>query len=94
MAATAPIPEEVARCHTRAGDYGRYVISSGPYMIQGSDRLKIDSCAAQRPISGFDPSRRLNLVRNPSFDQSTDTLRGNYVDGIRIEVDTNLGDMP
>jgi peptide/nickel transport system substrate-binding protein len=92
MAATAPIPEEVARCHTKAGDYGRYVISSGPYMIQGSDQLKIDSCA-QRPISGFDPSRRLNLVRNPSFDQSTDTLRGNYVDGIRIEVDTNLGDI-
>jgi peptide/nickel transport system substrate-binding protein len=39
MPATAPIPQEVAKCFKKAGDYGRYVISSGPYMIQGSDKL-------------------------------------------------------
>jgi peptide/nickel transport system substrate-binding protein len=93
LAATAPIPQEVAKCHTKAGDYGRYLISSGPYMIQGSDQLKIDSCAAQKPISGFDPSKKLYLVRNPSYDQSTDTLRKNYVDGIKIDINTNLDDI-
>ncbi len=35
MPATAPIPEEVAKCHTQAAEYGRYVISTGPYMIDG-----------------------------------------------------------
>jgi peptide/nickel transport system substrate-binding protein len=93
MAATAPIPEEVAKCHTKSGDYGRYVISSGPYMIQGSDQLKFDSCAAQKPISGFDPSKKLYLVRNPSYDQASDTLRKNYVDGIKIDINTNLDDI-
>jgi peptide/nickel transport system substrate-binding protein len=93
LAATAPIPEEVAKCSTKAGDYGRYVISSGPYMIQGSDQLKIDSCDAQKPISGFDPSKKLYLVRNPNYDQASDTLRKNYVDGIKIDIDTNLDDI-
>jgi peptide/nickel transport system substrate-binding protein len=93
MAATAPIPEEVAKCHTKAGDYGRYVISSGPYMIQGSDQLDISSCDAQKPISGFDPSKKLYLVRNPNYDQSTDTNRQNYVDGIQIDINTNLDDI-
>jgi peptide/nickel transport system substrate-binding protein len=93
MDATAPIPEEVAKCHTKAGDYGRYVIASGPYMIQGSDQLKFDSCSAQKPIPGFDPSKKLYLVRNPSYDQSTDTLRKNYVDGIKIDINTNLDDI-
>ncbi|HEV3505780.1 MAG TPA: ABC transporter substrate-binding protein, partial [Actinomycetes bacterium] len=37
MPATAPIPQEVAKCFTNAGDYVRYVMSSGPYMIQGSE---------------------------------------------------------
>src|SRR6266516_3653477 len=37
MPATAPIPQEVAKCFTKAGDYGRYVISSGPYMLKGSE---------------------------------------------------------
>jgi peptide/nickel transport system substrate-binding protein len=93
LAATAPIPQEVAKCYLKAGDYGRFVISSGPYMIQGSDQLKIDSCGAQKPISGFDPSKKLYLVRNPNYDQSTDTLRKNYVDGIKLDIDTNLDDI-
>jgi peptide/nickel transport system substrate-binding protein len=43
MPATSPIPEEVAKCFTKAGDYGRYEISSGPYLIQGSDKLDISA---------------------------------------------------
>ena len=91
--ATAPIPEEVAKCFTKAGDYGRYVISSGPYMIQGSDKLDISSCKAMKPISGFDASKNLTLVRNPNYDQATDNTRSNYVDGITVTVDTNVDDI-
>jgi peptide/nickel transport system substrate-binding protein len=93
MPAAGPIPEEVAKCSTKAGDYGRFLVSSGPYMIQGSDQLKFDSCKAQKPISGFDQSKKLYLVRNPAYDQSTDTLRKNYVDGIKIDINTNQDDI-
>jgi peptide/nickel transport system substrate-binding protein len=93
MPATAPIPQEVAKCFTKAGDYGRYVISSGPYMIQGSDQLDISSCDAMKPISGFDPTKRLALARNPNYDQATDNLRSNYVDGIDLAINTNVDDI-
>ncbi len=92
MPAAAPIPEEVGKCFTKAGDYGRYVISSGPYMIQGSDQLDISSCKTMKPISGFDPSKQITLARNPNYDQATDNLRSNYVDGIDITVNTNIDD--
>jgi peptide/nickel transport system substrate-binding protein len=93
MPATAPIPQEVAKCFTKAGDYGRYVISSGPYMLKGSDQLNSSSCSAMKPISGFDPTKKLNLVRNPNYDQSNDDLRTNNVDGVQVTIDTNLNDI-
>jgi peptide/nickel transport system substrate-binding protein len=93
MPATAAIPEEVAKCFKKAGDYGRYVISSGPYMIQGSDKLDASSCSTMKPISGFDPSKQITLVRNPNYDQATDTTRSNYVDGITVTIDTNVDDI-
>jgi peptide/nickel transport system substrate-binding protein len=93
MPATGAIPEEVAECHTKAGDYGRFLISSGPYMIQGSDQMDVSSCDAQKPISGFDPTKKLYMVRNPNYDQATDNSRTNYVDGIKIDVNTNLDDI-
>ena len=34
-----------------------------------------------KPISGFDPTRDLSLVRNPDYDQATDDTRENNVDG-------------
>jgi peptide/nickel transport system substrate-binding protein len=92
MPATAPIPEEVARCHTQAAEYGRYVVTTGPYMIEGADKLDISSCASQKPISGFNPSRGLTLVRNPSYDPATDNTeyRQSNPDRIEITVNTNL----
>ena len=88
MPAAAPIPEEVAKCFKKAGDYGRYVMSNGSYMIQGADKLDISSCDAMKPISGFDPSKSLTLVRNPNYDQATDDTRANYVDGITVDRST------
>ena len=93
MAATSPVPQEVGKCFTKAGDYGRYVISSGPYMFKGSDQLDISSCQAMKPISGFDPSKQIILVRNPNYDQGTDNLRTNNVNGVQITVDTNVNDI-
>jgi peptide/nickel transport system substrate-binding protein len=62
-------------------------------MIQGSDQLDTSSCAAQKPISGFDPTKKLYLTRNPDYDQATDDLRSNYVDGIKVDIDTNQDDI-
>jgi peptide/nickel transport system substrate-binding protein len=94
MAATAPIPQEVAKCfNNKIGGYGRFVISSGPYMLQGADKLDPSSCGAMKPISGYDPTKKLVMVRNPSYDQASDDLRSNYVDGIDIRVNTNVDDI-
>ena len=93
MPATGPIPEEVGKCFTKAGDYGRYVISSGPYMIEGSENLDISSCDTMRPISGFNPTRRVSLVRNPNYDQDTDDYRENNIDGFEYTINTNLNDI-
>jgi peptide/nickel transport system substrate-binding protein len=92
MPATAPIPREVGKCYTQAAEYGRYVIASGPYMIDGSDKLDISSCGSQKPISGFNPNTGLNLVRNPNYDPATDDveIRQSNPDRFEISVNTNL----
>ena len=72
LPAAAPIPAEVAKCHTQAGEYGRFVISTGPYMYEGADKLDISSCASQKPISGYAPGRSWTMVRNPNYDPATD----------------------
>jgi len=93
MAAAAPVPQEVAKCFTKAGDYGRYIISSGPYMLKGSEALNTSSCSTMKAISGFDPSKQITMVRNPNYVQSTDNLRTNNVDGIQVTIDTNINDI-
>ena len=93
MPASAPIPREVAKCFTEPGEYGRYVISSGPYMIEGSDQLDISSCKAMKPIAGFKPDKSLSFVRNPDYDQATDDIRDNFPDKFTFTVSTNTEDM-
>ena len=66
MAAAGPIPEEVADCFTKAGDYGRYVISSGPYMIQGSDALDISSCDTMKALPGTTPRSSSSSCATPT----------------------------
>jgi len=75
MPAAGPIPQEVAGCFTQPNEYGRYLISSGPYMFAGSDKLNASSCdtiKASGGISGFDGTTKMDLVRNPSYSASTD----------------------
>ncbi|HEX2050754.1 MAG TPA: ABC transporter substrate-binding protein [Actinomycetota bacterium] len=95
MAATGPLPREVGECFEKSGEYGRYVISSGPYMIEGSDELDISGCKAMKPISGYNPTKHLMLVRNPNYDPATDDpeARSNYVDRFEFVINSNQNDI-
>ncbi len=90
--AAAPIPKEVAGCFLQPGGYGRDLISSGPYMIQGSAAVNISSCSTITPMSGFDPTSHLNLVRNPNYTTDIDGTP-NYLNGVEVSIDTNVSDI-
>jgi peptide/nickel transport system substrate-binding protein len=96
MPAAFPMPQEVAKCFDgKPGQYGRYVIASGPYMIEGSDKLNISSCKTLKPISGYDGKTKLNFVRNPNYNAKTDSpkARENNPDRFEFTVDSNLDDI-
>jgi peptide/nickel transport system substrate-binding protein len=93
MPAAGPIPPEIGKCFLKAGEYGRFVISSGPYMIEGSDALDASSCDTMKQLSGFNPDNKLILVRNPAYDQATDETRENNIDGLEMILNTNAQDI-
>jgi peptide/nickel transport system substrate-binding protein len=73
------------------GDFGRFLVGTGPYMVEGSDQIDFGLPAdRQVPAVGFSPGRSLTLVRNPSWDPATDSLRPAYVDRIEITIEGNL----
>lgn len=91
--AAAPIPPEVAGCFDEAGEYGRFVMSNGPYMLLGSDEMDVSSCDTLERISGYDPDKFMYFVRNPNYDQATDDNRENNIDGFAYTINTNLDDI-
>ncbi len=94
MPATAPIPEEVGKCFEgKPGDYGRDVVSSGPYMLRGAD--KVTATCPMKPMNGYDGANgnHIILVRNPTYDQSTDPYRKNYIDTFKFLVNSNADDI-
>jgi peptide/nickel transport system substrate-binding protein len=96
MPATGPIPVEVAKCFEgQAGRYGKDVVSTGPYMIAGADKVYDSSCSKLKPMSGFDGQTILDLVRNPDYDPKTDSpaARQNFPDEFRFTVDPNVTDI-
>jgi peptide/nickel transport system substrate-binding protein len=96
MPATGPVPEEVAKCFEgQAGKYGRDVVSTGPYMIAGADKVDISSCSKVRSMSGFDGVSRLDLVRNPAYEASTDSpaARQSLPDEFLFTVDASPSDI-
>src|SRR5262245_47751507 len=96
MPATAPIPQEIGKCfESKIGAYGRNVVSTGPYMIEGSDKVDASSCDKVQPASGFDGQTHLTLVRNPNYDASTDTkaARENFPDQFNFVVNANADDI-
>ena len=95
MPAAGPIPEEVAKCFLKAGEYGRFVISSGPYMIEGSDALDVTSCDTMKALAGFNPNQHVRLARNPDYDPATDDpeARENNFDNFEMTLNTNAQDI-
>jgi peptide/nickel transport system substrate-binding protein len=96
MPATAPIPREVAACFEgQPGRYGRYLVSSGPYMIDGADRVDASRCTSLEPFRGFDGLTQLTLVRNPEYRPSTDSraARQSAPDEFQFTIDSNATDI-
>jgi peptide/nickel transport system substrate-binding protein len=100
LAASAPIPTVasspgvfgVATGHDNG--YGHYLVASGPYMLEGSSALTPGApVGRQKPAAGFLPeARALRLVRNPSWDPTTDDLRPAYPDRIEVRIFPTVGD--
>ena len=91
---TAPLPPMPGNADATYGvatghddGYGPYLISTGPYMIEGSDKLDFSLPPKSQPmLSGFKSGHFLRLVRNPSWSPATDSFRSAYVAGFDIEV--------
>ncbi len=95
LPAAGPIPQEVAKCFEgEPGKYGLDLVSSGPYMIDGSAAVNASSCSTIKPVSGFGETQ-LMLVRNPNYSASTDSkaARENNPDRFEFLVNTNLDDI-
>lgn len=94
LAAMAPIPPNPDDPNAKYGiaeghndDYGQFVIGTGPYMIEGAGDVDFSvPVKDQKPISGYEPSKHMSLVRNPSWDGATDPNRPAYLDGIDITI--------
>jgi peptide/nickel transport system substrate-binding protein len=71
---TAPVPEEYAKkfdAETQS-TYGENQVATGPYMIEND---------ASGKAIGYEPTKRIHLVRNPNWDKSTD-FKPAYLDEI------------
>jgi peptide/nickel transport system substrate-binding protein len=76
---TIPVPKSYAAKYDAksTSTYGQHQVFTGPYMIQGAGSGTV-------PKSGYQPAKLLVLVRNPSWDKSTD-FKPAYFDKIIIK---------
>ena len=73
------------------GTYGQFLVSSGPYMLAGSEALDFSRPAVeQTPAAGVVPGESITLVRNPNWDPATDGLRPARPDRIEVFVAPSL----
>jgi peptide/nickel transport system substrate-binding protein len=74
MPCTIPVPKDYAEKYDKGkqSTYGQHQVFSGPYMIENDGKGN---------LTGYKPSQKLTLVRNPSWDKSTD-FRPAYFDRI------------
>ena len=94
MPASAPIPplpgEPKARLGAATGhdpNWGQFLVATGPYMFEGSEAMDFSAPPKeQTPVAGYAPGRSIVLVRNPSWDASTDDLRPAYADRIETTI--------
>jgi peptide/nickel transport system substrate-binding protein len=73
---SAPVPEEYAAPFDRRNPsaYGQNQVATGPYMIENN---------ASGKAIGYEAGRRIHLVRNPNWDDTTD-YKPAYVDEIEM----------
>jgi peptide/nickel transport system substrate-binding protein len=71
---SAPVPKEYAAKYDKGkrSTYGQHVVATGPYMIKNDPKTG--------KITGYQPGKRIEFVRNPNWDKSTD-YRPAYLDG-------------
>jgi peptide/nickel transport system substrate-binding protein len=65
LPASAPVPKEYAQRYDRQepNQYGTHQVATGPYMIENDERGR---------LTGYEPGKRIHLVRNPNWDKETD----------------------
>ncbi len=74
LPATVPVPKDYAQKYDK-GDlstYGKHQVFTGPYMVKNDGKGN---------LTGYKAGRRIDLVRNPSWDAKTD-YRPAYLDTI------------
>jgi peptide/nickel transport system substrate-binding protein len=101
LPATAPIPPNpndqgaalgVAQGHDQ--NYGQFIVSNGPYMWKGADQTDYSKPGKEQSgPEGFQAGKSYVLVRNPSWDASTDPIRKAYVDEIDASVGATVPDL-
>jgi peptide/nickel transport system substrate-binding protein len=78
MPITVPVPREYAEKFDKESPstYNQNVAFTGPYMVKNDPNTG--------KLTGWDPGKRIELVRNPNWDKATD-FRPAYLDSITIE---------
>jgi peptide/nickel transport system substrate-binding protein len=76
---TIPVPKDYAQKYDKGklSTYGEHQVFTGPYMIQGADKGTV-------PKTSYSPGKVLKLVRNPSWDKSSD-FRPAYFNKITVD---------
>jgi peptide/nickel transport system substrate-binding protein len=77
MPCTVPVPKDYAQKYDQGkqSTYGQHQVFTGPYMVANDGKGN---------LTGYKPSQKLNLVRNPSWDKASD-FRPAYFDQIQIK---------
>lgn len=77
MPITTPVPKEYAEKFDKKSPstYDQYVAFTGPYMVKNDAKGK---------VTGRQPGKKIELVRNPNWDKATD-FRPAFLDSITIE---------
>jgi peptide/nickel transport system substrate-binding protein len=77
MPCTVPVPKDYAQKYDQGkqSTYGQHQVFTGPYMVENNGKGN---------LTGYKPSQKLTLVRNPSWDKASD-FRPAYFDRIEVK---------
>ena len=74
---SSPVPEEYAKKFDAESPstYGENAVFTGPYMVENN---------SSGELTGYQPGKEIKIIRNPSWDESTD-WRPAYLDSITVQ---------